>query len=292
MVPKNDLGASRTSTASTNAISRGESWYELRPSEAGSGVVDFLSPDFDPIQALNRASPAEIARANPWMEDLHPKTILDNLGKCAALLPVEDPFYKETSTQRVAQLPKQPANTAAVSTNLKRPRTNNALADPHPFDAVASYLDSGPHSLLYRLRNERKRVRIVVRYVNMIRGTITGSLLAFDKHMNMILRDVEEVYSQRIPDENYEKSNLELELERRKKISIGDVPSDTRETDDLPGSWNLRRRQMKQLLVRGDTVVSVYDSSRENTAVRVSRYRKRETTKIESEKGGPNQQKR
>lgn len=292
MVPKNDPGASRALTASTNATSPDESWYELRPSEAGSGVVDFLSPDFDPIQALNRASPAEIARANPWMEDISPKTILDNLGKCAALLPAEDPLHKETSIQRVAQLPKQPASTAAVSTNLKRPRTNKALADPHPFDVIASYLDSGPHSLLHRLRNERKRVRVVVRYVNMIRGTITGSLLAFDKHMNMILRDVEEVYSPRITDENHEKSNLELELERRHKVCAGDVPSDTRETDDLPGNWNLRRRQMKQLLVRGDTVVSVYDASRENTTVRTSRYHKMETTKIEAGKQGSNQRKR
>merc|ERR1712194_476670 len=74
------------------------------------------------------------------------------------------------------------------------------------------------HSFLFRMREERKRVKIVIRYVNMVRGTLTGTVIAFDKHMNMILRDVEEVYSPRLANEENEKSNLDLELERQRRI--------------------------------------------------------------------------
>uniref|UniRef100_A0A7S4AHE2 Sm domain-containing protein n=2 Tax=Pseudo-nitzschia australis TaxID=44445 RepID=A0A7S4AHE2_9STRA len=305
---------------------RDESWYRLCQREAGSGVVDFLSPDFDPIKTLTSASSEDIARANPWMAELLPKTILDNVGKCATLLPKDDPLRKESHHHQV-QLRKPTALKTHVGQqqqqaggtlepSQKRPRRNNSKnnnnVDLHPFEAIASHLDSGPHSLLFRLRRDRKRVKVVVRYVNMLRGTIAGSLVAFDKHMNLILRDVEEVYCPRIANEKYEMSNRELELERRRRISLmGDREKGVDQSllitakDDMkrenessidhgasnidsrkhhqqhqqpPGTWNVRRRQMKQLLVRGDMVVSIYEAAQEKTNVQKSRYRKRMAT--------------
>eukprot|EP00536_Pseudo-nitzschia_multiseries_P015975 jgi/Psemu1/263305/estExt_Genewise1Plus.C_9900007 len=308
-----------------NNPARDESWYRLRPTEAGSGVVDFLSSEFDPVAALTKASSEDIARANPWMAGLLSNTMLDNVGKCAILLPNEDPLRKESHHQvqlrKLAALKPsavQQADTAEPP--QKRPRRNNA--NLHPFEAIASHLDSGPHSLLFRLRRDRKRIKVVVRYVNMLRGTVTGNLVAFDKHMNLILRDVEEVYSPRIADEKYELSNLELELERRRRISLaenrdkgsdhmsrnqfqgehGDEGIDARkqrqQQECEPGKWSVRRRQMKQLLLRGDIVVSIYEAAQENTTLQRSRYRQRapmaanhkqtnqnETAKKDPEKG-------
>ena len=140
------------------------------------------------------------------------------------------------------------------------------------------------------MKEERKRVRIIVRYVNMVRGTLTGTLIAFDKHMNMILRDVEEVYSPRLVDEENSKSNLELELERRRRVNSTEKQGDSTEEpssifdnsgehlSQQPGTWNVRRRQMKQLMVRGDMVVSIFEAGQENRRVLKSRYVKRETT--------------
>lgn len=273
---------------------RDESWYRLRPEEKGSDVIDFLSSKFDPSAALTRASTSDVSRMNPWIEG---SSILDNLGKCATLLPNDDPLYREDHRRKQLQKTggsKQSGNlisaqVAAAKSNSddqtkKRPNTN-----PHPFDAIASHLDSGPHSLLFRMKEQRKRVRIVVRYVNMVRGTLTGTLVAFDKHMNMILRDVEEVYSPRLVDEENSKSNLELELERRRRLnSVEKQGNSAEESSSIfsnseehlaqqPGMWNVRRRQMKQLMVRGDMVVSIFEAGQENRRVSKSRYVKQET---------------
>jgi len=297
----------RKTTTSATIISntndkREESWYKLRPNENGSGVVDFSSPSFDPSAALTRASREDVYRANPWMEG---SSILDNLGKCMTLLPENDPLCRDQ--QRRIQNPKTavqyllPTQEPSLSNSKgnetrKRPRNNS-----HPFDTIASHLDSGPHSVLLRLKEQRKRVTVVIRYVNMIRGTLSGTLIAFDKHMNMILKDVEEVYSPRLANEDHSKSNLELELERLRRVKDLNEEGKCRDVSSSifvesgehltsqPGTWNVRRRQMKQLLVRGDMVVSIYEAAKENRAITKSRYsRQKKTTTNDGRISGAN----
>jgi len=346
--------SSNSNVAATTTTSKikqkEEDWYQLRPNEVGTGIVDFSSSNFDPVAALtnNRSREEDVYRANTWLSVVSSSsscgcrsdsrsrsdkntnipvvvstTIMDNIEKCASLLPKEDPLHRETRHQ--LQLRKNNSNAKSqlgfLSTssnsnngdnnnNNKRPRNNNNNAlFVHPFESIASHLDSGPHSFLCKLRNERKRITIVIRYVNIIRGTLTGTLIAFDKHMNMIVRDVNEVYSPRLIDVEKKKSNVELEVERRKRLLLQNnlTTMNTTTEDDhtltvaaaavgtsitmlqqqqqqQPGisTWNVRRRQMKQLLVRGDMVVSVYEaisSSKErattNNFVPKSRYCKK-----------------
>lgn len=210
-----------------------ESWYELRPEEQNSHDISFGSNRFDPIAAL-KAPESLVVERNPWLMEC---SRLDTVAQFALHLPPSDPQRVEPATSR-----KRPLSKAGDGNKGHK----KASLDFHPFEAIAQAAQGGP---LTRLQAFRKlRVRIVVRYVNAIRGELCGTLVAFDKHMNMILRDAEEVYSMRPVDRDL--SNVEMELDRRgKRPDVVLVCA--------RDHWHGKKRRMKHLLVRGDNIVSV-----------------------------------
>jgi small nuclear ribonucleoprotein (snRNP)-like protein len=78
-------------------------------------------------------------------------------------------------------------------------------------------------------------VSIVLRWLwfGFCRGRLTGMLLTYDRHFNLVLGDVEEVYQRRLP--------------AGEAIANQDSP--------LASSWASRR--LHQLFVRGDSVIVV-----------------------------------
>jgi small nuclear ribonucleoprotein (snRNP)-like protein len=235
---------------------RSEEWYQPRDNQRGSGNLNVLSQNFDPVAMLTARS-NDVHAANPWMSGNG--MVLDNVDKFASFLPVDDPQRRETQNAKTKRGASS-SSSAEANQNTKRAKSL------HPFDAIAQLLDTGPISVLHRL--QKKRVTVVVRYVNAIRGTLTGMLVAFDKHMNLILRDVEEVYTERPVDDDYEKSNLELELERRSNMCHGKDQGEAEVGTSVHAAssiaWDAgkaKRREMKQLMVRGDMVVSVYEAA-------------------------------
>jgi small nuclear ribonucleoprotein (snRNP)-like protein len=274
-----------------------EKWYELRSNERMIHDINMLSSNFNPIGALNSTS-QEVEKSNPWM--MEGSTILDNIEKFVTYLPEGDPLrrnprgiilHSNNNSNRKRGTTAGSDDTAPTKTRQQKKQKGEI----HPLDAIMGHHScaGGPiSSVLYKL--QKKRIRIVVRYVNAIRGTITGTLLAFDKHMNMMLRDVEEIYSPRPIDLENEKSNVDLELDRRRKIDTAEVMAavaststhhddggdngDDDDADTGPGNWNVKKRTMKQLLVRGDMVVSIYEADQEKKIVK-SRYHSRNASK-------------
>lgn len=53
----------------------------------------------------------------------------------------------------------------------------------------------GPLGLLARSLREKTKVLVVTRHKNGVRGVCTGLLAAFDRHFNLVLRDVDERYA-------------------------------------------------------------------------------------------------
>ena len=236
---------------STGDTKHEEEWYNLRPEEIGSGNVDFLSDSFDPLSALCRPE-SEIVDANPWISS---SPILDSVGKFFDRLPECDPLRREP---RIAHSRKRPPTASDANLLSKKSKTLS------PFALIAQNYETGPLSVLFRLQNQR--IRALVRYVNGIRGTVTGTLIAFDKHMNMIIRDCEEVYSPRPTGDDYEQkeSNLDTELTRRRN-ALQECLADSNVQIGPRNAWSIRQRAMKQILVRGDNVVLVYKAATERS---------------------------
>lgn len=148
-----------------------ESWYMTKN---GTGDINFCSERFDPEAAL-KSSIDKVAASNPWFNSIQ-ISILDNTLQFKRYLPIEDPLYQDQKRAK---------------RTLKSDGSSREIKS-HPFDAIGDSFETGPFSVLRKFQRQRRKVRVITRYVNAIRGCLTGTLVAFDKHMNLILRDVEE----------------------------------------------------------------------------------------------------
>ncbi len=254
--PANILeAAKRANSCNEDSMDHDESWYILTPSQYDSGDVNFTSIRFDPFAALQSPEKIMLER-NPWLMECRR---LDTVCQFALHLPQRDPLRVEPIQYHRHVAPSSKSNTGP----------SRSVRDLHPFHFMTKAVGAGPLSRLHDFR--RQRVRIVIRYVNSIRGTLTGTLVAFDKHLNIILQDVEENYSMRSSDSK--KSNVEMEVERRQK-DAGLMPCQE-------GEWFGRKRRMKNLLVRGDNVViiSIADQGTKTTKSRYFKAIKNEQSK-------------
>jgi small nuclear ribonucleoprotein (snRNP)-like protein len=218
-----------------------EEWYKLRPNEELSGILDFTSSDFDPVTAL-AASENDVTNLNPWIASF---PLLDHIDQFRTQLPECDPLRRLPTVSR-----KRDRESENASSESKKPPKQLPA-----FGQLAADYETGPFCVLHTAFVNRQRIRVLIRYVNGIRGTLTGYLIAFDKHFNMILKDVNEVYSPCFSSSNL--SNVERELRRRQTAVM---------YNDQQYEWSVRERHMKQMMVRGDNVVMVYKAEEEQSA--------------------------
>lgn len=126
-----------------------------------------------------------------------------------------------------------------------------------------SYVKPGPLQLLARWLRDGSRVRVVTRHGRGVRGVSEGLLVAYDRYMNLVLRDVREVYT------------VIVREPRVKQIPIIRLATTSADVDDVePGEtgevvaavvekvrWcrrqDVRQRTLHQVFVKGDCVVLV-----------------------------------
>jgi small nuclear ribonucleoprotein (snRNP)-like protein len=171
--------------------------------------------------------------------------------------------------------------------NVKASDNSTLRQVPPCFIETVKWHETGPYSLLYEALLNQQRIRVLVRYVNSIRGTLTGYVTAFDQHMNLLLRDVDEQYCPRrttnedqlntkITHQDVESlSNAQAEVQRRigclshARDDFGSHTSSQQQEqqqDSKGGTWMLRQRHMSQIMVRGDVIVLIYKASEERSA--------------------------
>lgn len=250
---------------------RDESHYELDEGRRGSLVLDFASPAFDQIHAL-RAPEAEVIEANPssFASRDGATQRLDNIHKFPALLPACDPLHFTPKARPLA-------SHSNVDVPEKKPGPRNA-DDSVPkkmslFQSLSSRYESpksGPLSLLYSILATRSRVRVMVRYVDCIRGVLTGQLVAFDKHFNMIIRDADEVYTGRVT-RHAESVEAAGGLHGNDGGTVvgpwkAGLEARRRGVGGSGGGLRAKQRYFHQMLIRGDNVVMVWRADSERSA--------------------------
>jgi len=124
----------------------------------------------------------------------------------------------------------------------------------------------GPMSVLQKCVENQTRVKVLTRKLNGVRGTCTGILIAFDKHWNLAMADVDETYSR--------PRHRKPEYDNGKKIPVKNTNKDIDDTV-LPvekmGESVIRvvktrrntqqcQRHIPQLVLRGEQVILIQPS--------------------------------
>eukprot|EP01132_Coremiostelium_polycephalum_P007964 gene7964-9797_t len=238
-------------------------------------IYNVLSPDFNPLKSLENVHLVKL----PF-----PKILpLDNLHKARVLLPPNDPNYIQFNKKSTSSKPASSTITTTTTSNANKdsininqnkqienvkelvtPITNNlstttsttttttsstttTIIKPNHniLQSITSKFTEGPINLLKRCLESKKKVKVIIRDVKSIRGYCIGYLIAFDKHWNLILRDVDEEYIV-IQYIDNELSDLQQQQQQQKKKKI----------------IIKCQRHYGQLFIKGDTIVSVYSWER------------------------------
>ena len=261
-----------------------EQHYKIDDDIINSKILDFTSPQFDAFYALS-APEGIVAGSNASIlsssSSIYGSTKLDNISKFRALLPECDPQRleptvrqknnKSTSQQQIQKKAIIASSNNVTTTEKKTKKLPLFLAMASSYE----HKQSGPLSLLYSILQNKQRVRIMIRYVDCIRGTLTGYLVAFDKHFNMILKDVDEVYGARV---TLDVGAVELAAaggggEQQQQRQEAAAPSKAtlegqrRKCYPKDGSGGpgpaVKQRYFNQLMVRGDNVVMLWRAEAE-----------------------------
>ena len=237
LVQDHSLPSSDTTTMTTIAQhqhQRDEDWYTTKPVETGN--VLFTSPTFDCMAALITTEESTVEQINPFLT--HQR--LDNMSKFPHYLPTCDPCH------RVMRISK-----SLLGTPIDGKGSTQAPSTSFP-SLLVTMVEScatGPLSVLHRCLLHRQRIRVIIRYVNGIRASLTGYLIGFDVHFNLLMKDVLEVYNTR--SQNDTTTPGMVEIHRRHHAMTHGVS----------------QRQLQQLLVRGDTVVLCYPADGERSVI-------------------------
>lgn len=109
----------------------------------------------------------------------------------------------------------------------------------------------GPMSILQKCVQDQVRIKVITRKLNGIRGFCTGLLVAFDKHWNLALQDVDETYSRpRFPKPEYDNGQKLAAAAEKVGESVIRIEKTRRKTQ-------LCQRHVPQLVLRGEHVVLV-----------------------------------
>lgn len=146
---------------------------------------DFTSSAFDPLLALS-------SNIEPPTADTAP---LDNIAKCRALLPSSMP-ESLSHVEKAKANEDAKARAQSFKERAQSMEERVRLSCNMSMQTVLSHVRPGPVRLLTGLMGAR--VRVLTKHARGLRGEAIGTLIAYDKFVNVVMRDVEEKYQVRI----------------------------------------------------------------------------------------------
>lgn len=223
-----------------------------RDAQTSGSRLDFFSPDFDALAALNTPSlqpPAPQVKA------------LDNVSKCRAILPAEVP---ESLLHMSVKQSTEEAKLKAASFKERATRMQQRVEESisYSLEKVHSYVKPGPLQQLKVWYDARARVRVVTRHARGVRGVAEGKLIGYDRYMNVLLKDVHENYSVllRVTKEKEavvtRPAKAHSDQQPVEEGEVGEIEATVRKTR-LVRRQEKRTRQLPQLFVKGDSIVLV-----------------------------------
>lgn len=230
---------------------------DLNPRSASFDPMALLYAPTSTLLSTGSGLSAELARA-PTLNNLSQFESLQ-AGKTSAD-PMKKPIPPDKKDEPVACRQFLPEQMPTPIDRKDRPNLLKYMNERH----------HGPMSVLREWVQRECRVRVFLRGRTQIRGSTTGFLVAFDKHWNLCLVDVDEEYRRKrhrkatagIPEEQLqrlsigsERAKMKSDSEPVKKVeqvglSLVQVVKCRRKTETC-------RRHVAQVVVRGEHVVSV-----------------------------------
>ena len=121
------------------------------------------------------------------------------------------------------------------------------------------FTQGGPLAAFAKCAFERIKVKVLLRGAVSMRGSCTGYLVAFDKHWNVALVDVDEVFTRK----RHGKPSLEEEF--KEKLAVGEKASRRSETVGASvlrvvkqrRKTELCERHVPQIIIRGEMVAVI-----------------------------------
>ncbi|XP_066254544.1 U7 snRNA-associated Sm-like protein LSm11 [Euwallacea similis] len=201
--------------------------------------LDIYSEKFDPLAFL-LSDQAKIPRPDA--------KVFDNLAKWHSHHQQKSKQVVEKKTSAKSDLPARRWLPHQLPVDAKRPQRGprNVLTKIQSIQ--------GPLALLRKYMEEKTRIKVVTRNEKGVRGYCNAYLLAFDKHWNLVLGEVEEVWMRSI---RVRTNPLLIGPDNAPKSTKNRVRIPRIETKKVSKNTEQCRRHVDQMLMRGEQVVLV-----------------------------------
>ncbi|TRY75514.1 hypothetical protein TCAL_11209 [Tigriopus californicus] len=233
--------------------------------------TSMYSPAFDPLGALYTPNVAAIPEVH-----LIPGPIrtFDHVGQYEAF---RDGRIQASEQKARAKKAEQAAAQEAPLQRRFLPEQMPVPVDGPPGKNVLTYMErqatkGGPMAFLSECVNQRIRVKVVVRGAVSIRGSLEAFVLAFDKYWNLVLSDVDELFSRKrrgpsmFTDQDATEANVwtwrnpnrpKGSQKKRTPVKTEQVGSTTLHILKTRRKTELCQRHLPQTLLRGEHIVTV-----------------------------------